>query len=84
MSEALNHMAKRCEADGFFLGAELARHRDGKVLTDEGLAEWLSVDADALTLLKLCRVPENETGLQQIGARFGVTCRDRVRELLGM
>lgn len=88
MSDALNHMAKRCERDGFFLGAQLALYRDARGLTDEGLAEWLSVDADGLTLLKLCRVPADETGLQLIGARFGARfgakCRERVREVLGM
>jgi len=42
------------------------------------------VDADGLTLLKLCRVPADESGLQLIGARFGAKCRERVREVLGI
>lgn len=86
MSDALDHMAKRCETDpdGFFLAGPLALHRDRLQWTDADLAEWLGITAEELTRLKLCRLPASDWDLLVVTAAMGARCRVRLREVLGM
>jgi hypothetical protein len=73
MPNALDYMARRAEADPFYLGSALARYRDARALTDADLCRLLGCGAETLRSLKLCRRPQPETNdLGVIAAHYGI------------
>jgi hypothetical protein len=57
MTDPLDWLAQRVEADPFFLGSVLALYAESEGLDDAGLATALGCPPEALSRLKLCRPP---------------------------
>jgi hypothetical protein len=78
MSEALDNMARRVEADPAFLSAPLALYARSAGLDDEALCTVLRCPPEQWTALRLCRAPDAEPAaafrrdVQAIADRFGL------------
>jgi hypothetical protein len=77
MTDPLTRLAKRVEADPFFLAAALAVYARTEGLDDAGLAAALGLPADKLPHLKLCRPPRPEAehfwaDVEHLAGRFGI------------
>jgi hypothetical protein len=76
MSDPLETLARRVQADPFFLASPLALFAGSEGMDDDALARFLRCPKEALTMLRLCRTPDEEPpGLQRdvrrIAERFG-------------
>ncbi|HEY2908671.1 MAG TPA: hypothetical protein VGI99_00405 [Gemmataceae bacterium] len=68
----LERLARRLEADSYFLAYWLAKYAAGRGLDDAALGKLLGVGPDVLTLVKLCRAPENAADVDTVEHRFHV------------
>jgi hypothetical protein len=76
MSDPLEALARSLESDSFFLASTLALFARSEQKDDAALAQFLRCPPETLTMLRLCRTPdEDPTGLQRdvqrIAERFG-------------
>jgi hypothetical protein len=76
VDEALDRLARRLEADPFFLAWALAQYARSQGLDDSALAARLGCEVPVLTRLRLCRCPAEEptafrTGVSRLAERFG-------------
>lgn len=58
MTKSLEALARRLEADPFFLACPLKHYAESERLDDEQLARALQCSAETLVLVRLCRAPE--------------------------
>jgi hypothetical protein len=77
MTDRIDRLARRVEADPFFLASALAEYARGQRLDECGLTDALGCSLETLTRLRLCRRPRPEPGLFQedidrIARRFRV------------
>jgi hypothetical protein len=77
MSAHLIRLAQRVADDEFFLAPALGCYARGEGLDDAGLATRLGCDMPALTLLRLCRMPQPQgpgfvTDIRNIAERFAL------------
>jgi hypothetical protein len=75
MSAHLERLARRVADDVFFLAPALRCYARGEGLDDAGLAARLGCDLPALTMLRLCRMPQPQgpgfvTDIRTIAERF--------------
>lgn len=68
----LERLARRVESDSFFLAYWLAKYAVAHSLDDAALGRFLGVGPDVLTLVKLCRAPENAADVDAVVHRFHV------------
>ncbi len=72
----LENLARRLEADPFFLACPLKLHQRSAGLSDEALAASFGCPMDSLTSIRLCRAPTSEASflddIERIAARFSV------------
>ncbi len=68
----LERLARRLESDSYFLGYWLAKYAVAHALDDAALGKFLGVGPDVLTLVKLCRCPENAAVVDAVVNRFHV------------
>jgi hypothetical protein len=78
MNPYLTHLARRVADAPDFLAYALAEYARSERLEDAGLAERLGCSVEALTHLRLCRMPRTPAPLfwqdvEQIAQRFAVT-----------
>lgn len=71
VSPALDHMARRVEADPLFLAHPLAAYRDAHGMSDDGLCDWLQCDYAGLVRAKLCRAPADAGQVAEVAAACG-------------
>jgi hypothetical protein len=77
MSERLDALARRVQADPAFLAAALADYARSERLNERALAATLGCSPETLTPLRLCRRPRADPGafradVERIAARFGI------------
>ena len=77
MTDPLEHMARRAEAWPDFLAWALAEYARWEELDDSGLAAQLGCDVEALTALRVCRIPEEgpagfRRDVDALAAEFGI------------
>lgn len=76
MVEPIAELARRVEADPFFLASALAEYARSEGLDSSELAAWLGCSAAILPRLALCRRPRPspyfQADVDRIAARFGV------------
>ncbi len=77
MSDSLQRLARRVEADPLFLASLLAEYARAERLDDAQLAQALGCHPEDLTALRLCRAPRADpVGFREdvrlIAARFGL------------
>jgi hypothetical protein len=77
MQNHLENMARRLEADPFFLACPLGLYQKSEGLSEEALAARLQCSREALMPVRLCRAPacEEESfhdDIERIAARFSV------------
>ena len=66
----LEQLARRLESDPYFVAYWLSKFAGARALDDAALGTFLGVDPDVLTLVKLCRAPENAADIDNIAHRF--------------
>src|SRR5262245_7985431 len=76
MGDPLELLARRVEADPFFLASTLALFAGSEGMADAALAQFLRCPTEALTMLRLCRTPDEEPpgfqrDVRRIAERFG-------------
>ena len=76
MATPLDDLARRAALDPYFLGFDLAVYADAETLDDAGLAQALGCEPGALTMIRLCRAPREESAafrrdVEQVAERFG-------------
>ena len=75
MTDPLANLARRVEADPFFLAAALAEYARTEGLDDAGLVAALGLPPDQLPHLKLCRPPRPDhfwPDVEHLAGRFGI------------
>lgn len=77
MSSRLDTLARRSDADTFFLGGALTEYGRSEGLDDDGLARALGCPAALLARVRLCRRPRSEPSafvadVDRIAAHFGL------------
>jgi hypothetical protein len=77
MNPSLEHLARRVADAPDFLACALAEYVRSEKLDDAGLAARLACPVEALTHLRLCRMPRTEApqfwqDVEQIARRFAV------------
>jgi hypothetical protein len=77
MSEPLNRLARRVEADPRFLASFLAEYAQSEGLDESELARVLGCTREALTGIRLCRAPRSDAAgfredVRQVAEQFGL------------
>lgn len=77
MTEPLEQLARRVESDPFFLAFTLALFAKSEALDDGALCGHLGCTRQSLTMLRLCRTPDEDASafqsdVQRIAERFGI------------
>jgi hypothetical protein len=77
MSEPLNRLARRFEADPRFLACFLAEYAQSEGLVEGELARELGCTGEALTGIRLCRAPRSDAAgfredVRQVAEQFGL------------
>jgi hypothetical protein len=77
MNSHLEMLARRADADPFFLGCMLQQYARSEGFTEQQLMNVLGCSPESLTLLRLCRAPggpslQFQKGIEEISARFNI------------